>query len=68
MDSKGVRRVKKYLEVVSFDDSQVVRRYDITEKTDRYVEKLESGLLNRIDLNNYFTSIIYKNEELPELG
>lgn len=48
------RRVKRTLEVVSFDTDEVVRRLDVTNKTESQVEKIERGLMRNMDLDKYF--------------
>ena len=58
-------RMHRYLEVVEFDGRKVVRRLDVTEKSDRAVERIEMALLRQTDRDRFFVRDVRKRLRLP---
>lgn len=46
--------MKKYLEILSLEDSHCVYRIDITGKSDSQIDRICDGLQDRMNLNNYY--------------
>lgn len=49
--------MKKYLEIVAYENEEVIRQMDVTEKTDREIDKIESGLNINLNHSEYFTRL-----------
>lgn len=45
---------KRELLVKSLETDEVVHRIDVTDKSDRQVEKVEMGLLHKVDLERFY--------------
>lgn len=45
----------KYLEIVRMEGSKVVKRFDVTDKGERGIERLERGVNINLNHNEYFT-------------
>ena len=58
----------KYLEIVNDSTNAVVKRLDVTSKSDRQIQKLESAL--NINLNQVEYTVEYheSKKELPLIG
>lgn len=55
------KRLFKYLEIKNWEDAGVVRRIDVSEKTDRQIGKLKNGM--DINLNHkQFYTVSYDSE------
>lgn len=57
----------KFIEIVEIDSNKVDRRYNVTNKSDRYIDKLEMGLMRKIDFDRYFVHNHESQEELPTI-
>lgn len=51
----------KYLEIKSYNDNRVVKRFDLTEKSDRQSDKIENGVNINLDHDKFYT-FIYDSE------
>lgn len=54
----------KEIVIMSIDDDWVVKRVDVTGKSDRQVNKIEDGININLDLENYYTLIVVDGEEI----
>jgi hypothetical protein len=52
-----------YLEVVEFGTSETATRFDITDMTDREVERLERALTRKMDLDRFYLQEVRKPEQ-----
>jgi len=49
--------MKKYLEVVKSDTEEVVKSIDVTDSSDRSIEKMEIGLNINLNHGQYYTRV-----------
>ena len=49
--------MKKYLEVVKSSTEEVVKSIDVTDSSDRYIEKMEIGLNINLNHDQYYTRV-----------
>jgi hypothetical protein len=49
------RTIFKYIEVKSWDDGGVVKRLDVSEKTDRSVATIEDGMNRNMNHEKFYT-------------
>jgi hypothetical protein len=49
------KTIFKYIEVKSWDDGGVVKRLDVSEKTDRSVETIEDGMNRNMNHEKFYT-------------
>lgn len=54
-----------YLQIVKDIDNEVVKEFDITGWTDKRIERLETGLLRQINLNEFHTQISHEMMLIP---
>lgn len=55
----------KYLEIVSHENSEeIVKRFDISDKSSAQVRQLEAGLDRRLDHNKYYLDVRETDEKL----
>lgn len=59
--------MKKYIEVLRYDDYSLVKRIDVSEKTDRTIDKIEAGLNRNLNHEKYFTHSFGTMDELKEI-
>lgn len=57
----------KYLEIVSHEDGEVVKRSDVTNKTERTIDKIDSGMNRNLNHAEYFTRETESEEELKTI-
>ena len=48
-------RLFKYLEVKNYGDGGVVRRIDVSDKSDSAIDKIESGMNRNLNHDQYYT-------------
>lgn len=48
----------KYIEIVDMDTMEVVKRMDVSNKSENTIEKIERGLLRQIRTGDFFTKLI----------
>lgn len=48
-------RLFKYIEVKSYDDGGVVKRLDVSDKTDRSIDTVESGINRNLNHDKFYT-------------
>jgi hypothetical protein len=48
-------RLFKYIEVKTYDDGGVVKRLDVSGKTDRSVDTIEAGMNRNLNHDQYYT-------------
>lgn len=51
---KAATKKRKYLEVVNIETEEVATKFDVTDKSDRQIEKLERGLMLKVDLEHWY--------------
>ena len=56
----------KYIEVRDFKET-VIKRYDVTNKTERQIETLENGLNRNMNHEKYYTAEMESTNELPTI-
>ena len=55
----------KYIEIKTYNDGGVVKRIDATGKTDRSIDKIESGMNRNLNHDQYYT---FSYDSEVELG
>lgn len=48
----------KEIHVIEIESGKVVRKIDVTGKSDHLIEKVERGLLLNMDFENYITEVV----------
>ncbi|HEY3405399.1 MAG TPA: hypothetical protein VGK59_18570 [Ohtaekwangia sp.] len=66
MKSLETEPKRKYLEVLTFEDSKVVKRIDVTSKSNREIELIERGMNRNMNHDLYYTSVTGSEELLTE--
>lgn len=56
-----------YIEIKSLENSEVVKRLDVTGKTDRQQEQIEMGMLRNLNRDKYYTFSYDSETKLPEI-
>jgi hypothetical protein len=46
----------KYIEIKEYDSENVVKRLDVSGKTDRSVERIESGMNRNLNHEQFYTN------------
>jgi hypothetical protein len=46
--------MKQYIEILSLEDSHCSYRMDVTGKNDSQIDKISVGIMNRMNLENYY--------------
>ena len=49
------KRLFKYIEVKTYDDGGVVKRLDVSGKTDKSVDTIEAGMNRNLNHDQYYT-------------
>lgn len=55
----------KYLEMVKDDSSQVVKRVDITDRTDKEIEQIEDDMYRNLNVAEYSVKTRVSTTALP---
>lgn len=58
----------KYIEVKSYDSGEVVRRFDVSDKSNHLIEKAEMGINRQIDSQKYYTFTFESEKKLEEIN
>jgi hypothetical protein len=57
----------KYIEVIGYDEENVVKRLDVSNKTDRSIDKIESGMNINLNHDQFYTVIRSSEVELEKI-
>lgn len=57
-----------YLEVVAYSDNKVIRRFDITDKSEIQIERLDNGIKRKMNHTYYYTFIRESDIKLEEIA
>lgn len=57
----------KYLEIASYETDSAVLRIDVTGKSERNTDRIDSGMNRNLNHEDYFTREVDSEEELPEI-
>ena len=49
------KRLFKYIEIKTYNDGGVVKRLDVTAKTDRSMDTIEAGMNRNLNHDQYYT-------------
>jgi hypothetical protein len=60
-------KVFKYIEIVEFKTKYIVKRIDVSLKTESQIEKIESGILINMDTDDYYVDTVKSNVELETI-
>lgn len=44
-----------YIEIVSYETGKPIKRYDVTGKSERMRDRVDSGINRNLDTENYYT-------------
>ena len=61
------KRLFKYLEIKNWEDGGVLRRIDVSAKTDRSIDKLESGMNINLNQDQFYTLSYDSEVELDSI-
>lgn len=56
--------MKRYIEIVEYKTGDVVKRIDVTDMSERTVDKTERGMNINLDHSNYYTVVTDSEVEL----
>jgi hypothetical protein len=56
-----------YLEIVAYKGQEVIRRIDITDKSEPQIEKLDNGINRQMNHAEYYTFIRESDVKLDEI-
>lgn len=57
----------KYLEIIAYENDEVVKRIDVTNMTQRSIDTIESGMNRNLNHNDYYTKEGATTVKLEEL-
>lgn len=57
----------KYLEIIKTDTKEVVKRIDVTDKSERTIERTEMGMNINLNHAEYYTTETDSETELPKI-
>lgn len=55
----------KYLQIVAFQSETVVKRIDVTGKSESQIDKIDRGMNTNLNHDDYYTVEIESIKELP---
>jgi len=55
--------MKKVIEIRKYQGDEVVRAVDVTGKSDRQIDKIESGIMRNMNHEEYYTEIVITESE-----
>lgn len=58
------KRLFKYIEIKSYNDGRVVKRLDVSGKTDRSIDTIENGMNRNLNHDQYYTLQVDSEVEL----
>ena len=61
------KKIYKYIEIKKYDNGEVVKRLDVTDKSDRTAESIENGMNRNLNHEQYYTFSFDSETELPTL-
>lgn len=56
--------MKKYLEIRKFENDTVVKRMDVSSKSDKQIEKMEFGANMNLNHEEYYTEVVESENTL----
>ena len=54
----GSASTKKYIAVISYDTEEVVKKIDVTGKSESQIDRIENGLNINLNHNKFYTMLI----------
>ena len=61
------KKLYKYIDIKKYDNGEVVKRLDVTDKSDRTAESIEKGMNRNLNHEQYYTFSFDSETELPTL-
>lgn len=58
----------KYLEIVKKETKEIVKRMDITNQSERQIERIEMGVLMNLNIKEYYIKIATSETKLERIG
>lgn len=59
------KAMKKYIEIVEREKEEVIKRLDVSDKSDRMIDRIESGININLNHDHFYTNQIESEVELP---
>lgn len=56
--------MKKYLEITDAKTKEVIKRMDVTDKSERHIERIEMGILMQMNRDKYYVGEVESKTEL----
>ena len=50
--------MKQYIEIIEYVSNKVVKRIDVSDKTDRSIDTIDSGMNRNLNHEKYYTQIV----------
>jgi len=60
--------MKHYLDIIDYNTTKCVKRFDVTGQTERQIDKLDRGVNINLNHEQYYTQEHKSNEELSLNG
>jgi hypothetical protein len=57
----------KYIEIKEYDSENVVKRLDVSGKTDRSIEKIELGMNRNLNHDQFYTRVYESEVKLDDI-
>lgn len=61
---KEDQKTRKYIEVIRYSDKEVVKRMDVSDKNDRAIDRIDSGININMNHEEYYTMIVESEKSL----
>lgn len=61
------KRLFKYIEIKEWEDGGVVKRIDVSSKSERQIEKIDSGMNRNLNHDQYYTCDYESEVELDSI-
>lgn len=63
-----MRTIYKYIEIKDFESQGVVKRLDVSNKSERDIEKIDSGMNRNLNHDKYYTTDFTSDFELDTIN
>jgi len=61
------KKLFKYIEIKKYENGEVVKRLDVSDKSDRSAATIESGMNRNLNHETYYTFSFESETELPTI-
>ena len=57
--------MKKYIEIIERETKKVEKRFDVSDKSERSIDRIELGMNINLNHTEYHTDLVVSETELP---